>query len=68
MATLYDFASIMGDEVTSTPYTIIGDKSFIGFSDSFKDDMINQIKNSYGDSFDVFVEYRNQGELSTSDV
>ena len=53
---LTGLASKMGDEVTGVPYTIIGDKTFMGFNDDYKEEMLNIIKNEYKNSYDVYFD------------
>lgn len=40
-------AASLGEEVTGVPYTIIGNKSFSGFSESYEEKMIAAIKEAY---------------------
>lgn len=53
---LNTFASNMGDEVKGVPYTIIGDKTFIGFSDKYKEDFVSAIEEQYENSYDVYFD------------
>ena len=48
------FANAMNDEAKGVPYTIIGDKSFSGFLDSYKQDFIDAIEEQYKNNFDVY--------------
>ena len=48
------FAEALGEEVTGVPYTIIGDKSFKGFGESSKEEIMNAIKNNHQNSRDVY--------------
>ncbi|MDO5568852.1 MAG: hypothetical protein Q4G04_01905 [bacterium] len=54
------FATAMGDKVTGVPYTIIGDKSFSGFTSSYENDFKNAIINQYNNSFDVYFDKINK--------
>lgn len=53
---LTGLASKMGDEVTGVPYTIIGNKTFMGFNENYKEEMLNIIKNEYKNSYDVYFD------------
>ncbi len=53
---LYTFAESMGDKVTGIPYTIIGNKSFTGFSEKSKNDFIRAIEEQYKNSYDVYFD------------
>lgn len=53
---LEQFASNMEDEITGVPYTIIGNKSFKGFSTRYEEEMLNAIKEQYKDSYDVYFD------------
>lgn len=53
---IYTFAESMGDKVTGVPYTIIGDKSFTGFGDKYKNDFINAIEKQHKNSYDVYFD------------
>ena len=50
-------AKAMGDDTSSlgVPYIVVGDKSFIGFADSYKDQLLNKVNELYGkeDVYDV---------------
>ena len=48
------FAEVLGEEVTGVPYTIIGDKSFKGFGESSKEEIMNAIKNNHQNSSDIY--------------
>ena len=50
------FAEALGEEVTGVPYTIIGDKSFKGFGESSKEEIMNAIKNNHQNSSDVYFD------------
>lgn len=54
MKILEYFSGKMGDNVTGVPYTIIGNKSFTGFADSYKEEFIKTIKEQHKDSYDVY--------------
>lgn len=53
---LEQFASKMNDKVTGVPYTIIGTKTFKGFSSKYEDDFLEAIKTQYKDSYDVYFD------------
>ena len=53
---LEQFASNMDDEITGVPYTIIGNKSFKGFSERYEEEMLVAIKEQYKDSYDVYFD------------
>ena len=46
----------MDDEITGVPYTIIGNKSFKGFSERYEEEMLVAIKEQYKDSYDVYFD------------
>ncbi len=50
------FAENMNDKVTGIPYTIIGNKSFTGFSEKNKDEIINSIVEQHKNSYDVYFD------------
>lgn len=50
------FAAAMGDELTGVPYTVIGEKTFKGFSSDFESTMLDAIKQQYQNSFDVYFD------------
>lgn len=51
---LNKFSKLMNDNVSGVPYTIIGNKSFSGFNDNTKDEIITAIKEQYNNSYDVY--------------
>lgn len=51
---LEQFANAMGDEVSGVPYTIIGNKTFTGFSETYKEQFLKAIKDQYHNSYDVY--------------
>lgn len=53
---LEQFASNMEDEITGVPYTIIGNKTFKGFSERYELEMLEAIKEQYKDSYDVYFD------------
>lgn len=53
---LYTFANAMGDEVTGVPYTIIGEKSFSGFKEQYKNEFINAIEDQSKNRYDVYFD------------
>lgn len=53
---LNQFANAMGDEVSGVPYTIIGEKTFSGFSETYEKDILDAIKNQYQNSYDVYFD------------
>jgi len=50
------FATAMGDETKGVPYTIIGDQSFIGFPEEYREKMKNAIKQSANSDFDIYFD------------
>lgn len=48
------FSNKMGDTVTGVPYTIIGNKSFMGFTESYKEEFVSTIREQYQNSYDVY--------------
>ena len=50
--------NFMGDDVTGVPYIIIGDKTFLGYSESFNNEIESAVTNLYNstDKYDVFKE------------
>lgn len=52
----YAFAENIGDIVTGVPYTIIGNKTFVGFSKKHEKDFISAIENQYKNSYDVYFD------------
>ena len=56
-AKLYEkLAEKMGDEVKGVPYTIIGEKTFSGYSEEINKEIIKTIKSQYKDSYDVYFD------------
>ena len=53
---LEEFANCMGDKVSGVPYTVIGNKTFSGFSDSSKEEFIKAIKDQHNNSYDVYFD------------
>ncbi len=53
------FATTMGDSTRGVPYTIIGNKSFKGFSASSEQAFLDAIMTQYQNSYDVYFESRN---------
>lgn len=54
---LYEkLAEKMGDEAKGVPYTIIGEKTFSGYSEEMNDEIIKAIKSGYKDSYDVYFD------------
>lgn len=51
---LEQFANAIGDEVSGVPYTIIGNKTFTGFSEKYKEQFLKAIKDQYHNSYDVY--------------
>ena len=47
-------AEVLEENASGVPYTIIGEKSFIGFNDTMKQDIINAIKTQRNNDFDVY--------------
>lgn len=57
---LYTFAKNMEDKVTGVPYTIIGEKTFSGFSEKYKEDFIKAIESQRKKSYDVYFDKINK--------
>lgn len=53
---IYTFGESMGDKITGIPYTIIGDKSFTGFEERYKNDFISAIEKQHKNSYDVYFD------------
>ena len=53
---LEQFANAMGDEVKGVPYTIIGNKTFSGFSKNYEGQFLKAIKEQYHNSYDVYFD------------
>ena len=51
---LKQFADAMGDEVSGVPYTIIGNKTFTGFSEKYEEQFLQAIEEQYKNSYDVY--------------
>jgi len=52
------FANKMGDSVKGVPYIIIGEKSFYGFSENSKDEILDAITSQYKNSYDIYFDNR----------
>lgn len=52
------FASAMGEEVKGVPYIIIGNKTYKGFSSSYKESIVGSITSQYKNSYDVYFNRR----------
>ena len=52
------FASAMGEEVKGVPYIIIGNKTYKGFSESYKESIVEAITSQYKNSYDVYFNRR----------
>lgn len=50
------FSQSMNEDVTGVPYTIIGDKSFMGFNEDKEKEFINAITSQHQDSYDVYFD------------
>lgn len=50
------FTNAMGDNANGVPYTIIGEKSFSGFNESFKEEFIKAIEEQYKNNYDVYFD------------
>jgi glutaredoxin len=46
---MQDVATSRGEEVNGVPYIIIGDKSWKGFTDSYENAMLEEIKKVYSE-------------------
>lgn len=53
---LKQFAAKMGDKVEGVPYTIIGNKSFVGFDEDKQADFIEAITSQHKNSYDVYFD------------
>ncbi len=53
---LEQFANAMRDEVKGVPYTIIGNKTFSGFSKNYEEQFLKAIKEQYHNSYDVYFD------------
>ena len=50
------FSKSMNEDITGVPYTVIGDQTFTGFSDEYKEKMINAIISQHKNSYDVYFD------------
>ena len=50
------FVTAMKEEVTGIPYTIIGNKTFVGFSKKHEEEFLKAIKEQYQNSYDVYFD------------
>lgn len=50
------FANALNEKITGVPYTVIGDESFTGFSESSKEKFIEAIKDKHQNSKDVYFD------------
>ena len=59
-----EFAKFKNDEIKGVPYTIIGNKTFVGFDKSMKKQMKKQIDDAYkdGNKYDVYREMTKDNE------
>ena len=55
-ALMKTFAAAMGDEAKGVPYTIIGDQSFIGFPERYKEEMKEAIKKAAQNDYDIYFD------------
>ena len=55
---MHAFANTLNDELTGVPYNIIGDTSFIGFSENSKQKFIDTITENHQNSNDVYFNSR----------
>lgn len=53
---LYTFADVLNQHVNGVPFTVIGEKSFIGFSEIMESDFINAITEAKDQKFDVYFD------------
>ena len=54
---LYEkLAEKMGDEANGVPYTIIGEKTFSGYSEEMNEEIIKAIKSQYKKGYDVYID------------
>lgn len=50
------FAKNMNEDVTGVPYTIIGERSFMGFSEDKEEEFIKAITSQHQNSYDVYFD------------
>ena len=50
------FAAAMGDELKGVPYTVIGERTFKGFTEETEEAILTAIREQYRDSYDVYFE------------
>lgn len=50
------FAENMGDKLKGVPYTIIGNKTFNGFSEKSKNEMMSAIESQYKNAYDIYFD------------
>ena len=50
------FANAMGDNAQGVPYTIIGEHSFIGFGENYKEEFIKTIEEQHKNNFDIYFD------------
>lgn len=50
------FSNAMNEQVSGVPYTIIGNKTFTGFGDNSKEELISAITNPDNKGFDVYFD------------
>ncbi len=53
---LEEFADCMNEKVTGVPFTVIGNQTFSGFSESSKDAFIKAITEQHQNSYDVYFD------------
>lgn len=53
---LRTFSNAMGENITSVPYTIIGEKTFLGFASSYEKEFKDAIKEESKNKFDVYFD------------
>lgn len=50
------FANAIGDNAQGVPYTIIGEHSFIGFGENYKEEFIKTIEEQHKNNFDIYFD------------
>ncbi len=65
-------ASYMGDDVSGVPYIIIGKKTYQGFDDKYKEEMLDKIHEEYNknaeDRFDVMKDIENDKDKDKGNI
>ncbi len=61
------FGEAMGDTVKGVPYTVVGEKGFIGFAESQGNNIIAAIKEYHHQDFDVYLDKIKNAETEKKD-